>query len=157
MKIIPMKADFSDDLYNMIKYLLSCPRGRDVGMNTFYERMGHFMLGRATGHTTVALDTAERLSQEGLKVWVVQHNLAMNKATVGHSTDLKKVTFMTYRQFIDGNVYRGFSRERFPDVVIMDTYTHFADRGDYFKLNDALFDFDSILEPARKPVYLKVQ
>ncbi|AGN30124.1 hypothetical protein VPFG_00122 [Vibrio phage nt-1] len=119
MKLVPMTVDYSEDIYTMSKYLLlnethpDCPE----------TKIGRFMLGRATGHTTALKQTADRLRKEGYRVLEVYYNTANLHMHRPNNKDRRiAITYSTLVQD-NSNLYRGMTRDSVPDIVLCDAYS----------------------------------
>lgn len=120
MKLVPMTVDYSEDIYTMCKYLLL----NDTHTECPETKIGRFMLGRATGHTTSMMQASERLRREGfnvLEVYLNEQHRVMNRRGEEHDTAT------TYDRFVrDGFHHRAFVGRRnrdMPDIILFDTYS----------------------------------
>lgn len=87
MKITPMSVDYTDTVLKMVSYLLQTTQDP---MATIDQRTGAFMLGRATGHSTVARKLIQRCEAEGIKVtYVVHSHMMAREASRAYNIDAR--------------------------------------------------------------------
>ncbi|AGB07082.1 hypothetical protein phiST2_0321 [Vibrio phage phi-ST2] len=120
MKLVPMTVDYSEDIYTMCKYLLL----NDTHTECPETKIGRFMLGRATGHTTSMVKAAERLRREGfnvLEVYYNELNRSMNRRGWNH--DMATTYDKIVRDGFYHNAFVGRGNANMPDIILFDTYS----------------------------------
>ncbi|CAM0073869.1 hypothetical protein VPHK567_0109 [Vibrio phage K567] len=123
MKLIPVQIDYQDDIYKMAKYLLT----NDGHPDSLETKIGRFMLGRATGHTSAMQATASRLRAEGYRVTEVYLNQHMMTDSIRNSHHPHPDMCMTYGHLIDrgfsASALRGRCSHDISDIILFDTYS----------------------------------
>ncbi|AUR85835.1 hypothetical protein NVP1081O_100 [Vibrio phage 1.081.O._10N.286.52.C2] len=124
MKIVPMTVDFSRDIYTMCEYLIKV----DAYPNCPEVKIGRFMLGRATGHTTAVIAAAERLRSEGKVVHLVLHTSTLTRELRHHADNFSLNSYSV-------DVMHGCRESCVPDIIIFDTWTCMQ-RGNHRKADE---------------------
>lgn len=139
MELNDIKVDFSSDIYKMAKYLILHDASE---FRNIESKIGKFMLGRATGHTTAVLQTVKDLAYAGFNVRVIHLNENMKNSAIMHARKLGH-TFnpnhhYTYSDLLYNGAFHCGMGEHI-DLIIFDSYTHASEH--YNKLEETLDEF----------------
>lgn len=144
MNLNNLHMNFSSDIYRMAKYLIL----HDASESHCVEsKIGKFMLGRGTGHTSAVLETADTLSIVGFNIRVIHLNEQMKNYAIKQSSEHTKrgnkrvpERHYTYNELLNNNIFRTDMSEHI-DLFIFDAFTHAKNNSNDNKLEESIDEF----------------
>jgi hypothetical protein len=107
---ISLTVDFNDTVYNMCKYIIM------VDAQCIDQKVGRFLLGRQTGHTSVMVSVANKLHKSGYRVVCVtseQGRRLLERCSGGNGVLCKVISYSNFNR----NALRGDYEY---DIIIFD-------------------------------------